>query len=164
MLALVLMMWILEVVDLYVTALLVPLLTVTMGLSDVDDPGSSQGSVRTQALHNVLSVMWSETIMLLLGGFTIASALSKTNLAKLFASYVMQLCKDKVSSVLMGSMLLSTLLSMFISNVAAPVLMYSVLDPVLRTYDATNAISQALVLSVALASNIGGMMSPIASP
>ena len=165
MLALVLMLWILEVVELYVTALLVPILTVTLGL--LDDTVYSVGTdatARTLALKHVLSLMWNETITLLLGGFTIAAALSKTNLAKMFASMVIKGCGDRMAMILLGCMLLSTFLSMFISNVAAPVLMYSVVDPFLRTYDATSPFSQVLVLGIAFASNCGGMISPIASP
>ncbi|KAF8001632.1 hypothetical protein HF325_004133 [Metschnikowia pulcherrima] len=55
-------------------------------------------------------------------------------------------------------------LSMWISNVAAPVLAYSLIQPVLRTLPTDSAFAQALVLGIALASNIGGMASPIASP
>lgn len=55
-------------------------------------------------------------------------------------------------------------LSMWISNVAAPVLTYSLLSPLLDPLDASNQFAQSLVLGIALAANIGGLSSPISSP
>jgi len=54
--------------------------------------------------------------------------------------------------------------SMWISNVAAPVLCLSIIQPLLRNLPSDSNFSKALVLGIALASNIGGAASPIASP
>ncbi|EDK41455.2 hypothetical protein PGUG_05553 [Meyerozyma guilliermondii ATCC 6260] len=61
-------------------------------------------------------------------------------------------------------MSVSLFLAMWISNVAAPVLCYSLIQPVLRTLPTDSPFAQALVLGIALASNMAGMASPIASP
>ncbi|GMG03019.1 unnamed protein product [[Candida] boidinii] len=53
---------------------------------------------------------------------------------------------------------------MWVSNVAAPVLMYSVIQSVLRTLPEGSEFAKALIIGIALASNIAGMSSPIASP
>jgi len=53
---------------------------------------------------------------------------------------------------------------MWISNVAAPVLCFSIIQPILRNLPADSNMSKALILGIALASNIGGAASPIASP
>lgn len=135
MLLLVLCCWIREIVDLHVTALLVVVLTVLLGLVEPEASTDAE-MIRVDTLNMVLSIMWSETVVLLLGGFTIAAALTKTNLTKMFASLVISACGDSVPMVLLGCMMLAAIFSMFISNVAAPLLMYTVLDPVLRTYGA----------------------------
>ena len=108
--------------------------------------------------------MWTPVIMLLLGGFTIAAALSKYHIAKLMATFVLSKAGTKPRTVLITNMFVAMVLSMWISNVAAPVLCFSIIQPLLRNLPADSRFSKALILGIALASNIGGMASPIASP
>lgn len=81
--------------------------------------------------------MFSPVIMLLLGGFTIAAALSKHYIAKAAANNVLSRVK-RPSMILLATMLVSTVSSMWISNVAAPSLVFSLINPILRrqTYEA----------------------------
>lgn len=108
--------------------------------------------------------MWTPVIMLLLGGFTIAAALSKYNIAKMMATFVLSKAGTRPRTVILTNMFVATFLSMWISNVAAPVLCISIISPILRNLPADSNMSKALLLGIALASNIGGMASPIASP
>eukprot|EP00966_Prymnesium_polylepis_P047068 1090354-Prymnesium_polylepis.4 len=61
-------------------------------------------------------------------------------------------------------MQLGLLLSMCISNVTAPILLLSVIQPTLRELPAGSAYARALVLGLAFSCNLGGMLTPIASP
>ncbi|KFX94404.1 hypothetical protein V490_04364 [Pseudogymnoascus sp. VKM F-3557] len=61
-------------------------------------------------------------------------------------------------------MFVAAFASMWISNVAAPVLCFSIIQPMLRNLPSDSNMSKALILGIALASNVGGMLSPIASP
>ena len=108
--------------------------------------------------------MWTPVIMLLLGGFTIAAALSKYNIAKLMATFVLSKAGTKPRTVLLTNMFVAMVASMWISNVAAPVLCFSIIQPLLRNLPSDSRFSKALILGIALASNIGGAASPIASP
>lgn len=108
--------------------------------------------------------MFSPTIMLLLGGFTLAAALSKQNIDKVVATKVLSLAGTKPKYVLLAYMSVACFASMWISNVAAPVLCYSLIQPILRTLPPKSPFSKALILGIALASNIGGLASPISSP
>ena len=72
--------------------------------------------------------MWTPVIMLLLGGFTIAAALSKYNIAKMMATFVLSKAGTKPRTVLLTSMGVATFASMWISNVAAPVLCFSIIQ------------------------------------
>ncbi len=105
-----------------------------------------------------------QVIMLLLGGFAIAAALSKHFIAKQLAIAVISKVGRKPHNVLLANMLVATFASMWISNVAAPVLCFSIVQPILRTLDPSHAFAKSLVMGIALASNLGGMTSPIASP
>lgn len=78
-----------------------------------------------------MQVMFSPVIMLLLGGFAIASALSKHYIAKAAATSIMSRVRQP-SNVVLTSMFIATFFSMWISNVAAPVLCFALLQPILR--------------------------------
>ena len=77
-----------------------------------------------------------QVIMLLLGGFAIAGALSKHFIAKSMATAILSRVSRRPHWVLLANMLVATFLSMFISNVAAPVLCFGLVQPILRTYAA----------------------------
>lgn len=77
-----------------------------------------------------------QVIMLLLGGFAIAGALSKHFIAKSMATAILSRVGRQPHWVLLANMLVATFLSMFISNVAAPVLCFGLVQPILRTYAA----------------------------
>ena len=89
-------------------------------------------------------------ILLLLGGFTIAAALSKHAIAKSLASWVLSQVGQRPGAVLMANMLVATFASMFISNVAAPVLCFSLVQPILRTLDARHCFAKSLVMGMPL--------------
>ena len=66
--------------------------------------------------------------MLLLGGFTIAAALSKYNIAKMMATFTLSKAGTKPRNVLLTCMGVAMFASMWISNVAAPVLCFSIIQ------------------------------------
>jgi di/tricarboxylate transporter len=70
----------------------------------------------------------------------------------------------KPQHVILANMLVATFASMWISNVAAPVLCFSLVQPILRTLPTSHPFCKSLVMGIALASNLGGMTSPISSP
>jgi phosphate transporter len=71
--------------------------------------------------------MFSPTVMLLIGGFTIAAVLSKTRLDVMTASRILNAAGTKPSVVLLVLMCVATFASMWISNVAAPTLCYALI-------------------------------------
>ncbi|KAG0067047.1 low-affinity phosphate transporter [Linnemannia elongata] len=154
--------WATEVFPLFATALLVPLLTVLCKV--MRDPTTKVTLTTTAATKLVFSSMFSPTIMLLLGGFTIASALSKYGIAKAIASTVLSKAGTDPKWVLLANMFVATIASMFISNVAAPVLCFSLIQSILRTLPHKSSFGPCLIMGIALASNVGGMASPISSP
>ncbi|KAL8962555.1 MAG: hypothetical protein Q9183_005140, partial [Haloplaca sp. 2 TL-2023] len=163
LLAFVSLLWATEVIPLFVTSLLVPFLVVILKIVRSDDEPRHRLEP-PEATKYVFASMWTPVIMLLLGGFTIAAALSKYNIAKLMATFVLSKAGTKPRTVLLTNMFVAMVASMWISNVAAPVLCFSIIQPLLRTLPNDSNFSKALILGIALASNIGGAASPIASP
>ena len=76
----------------------------------------------------IFGAMWTPVIMLLLGGFTIAAALSKYNIAKVLATFVLSKAGTRPRNVLLTNMFVSMFASMWISNVASPVLCFSIIQ------------------------------------
>jgi phosphate transporter len=163
MLVFVSLLWATEVIPLFVTSLLVPFLVVVLRIMRSEDKPHHRLAAQ-DATKAVFAAMWTPVIMLLLGGFTIAAALSKYHIAKMMATFVLSKAGTRPRTVLITNMFVGMFLSMWISNVAAPVLCFSIIQPLLRNLPADSHFSKALVLGIALASNIGGAASPIASP
>lgn len=154
-------LWASEALPLFITALLVPLLAVLFKVLK-----NSDGSIMAakDASATIFAAMWSSTLMILLAGFTLSAALAKYDVAKVLASWLLAFAGTKPRNVLLMAMSVVFFLSMWISNVASPVLTYSLMKPLLDQLDASNPFGKALVLCVALAANLGGMASPISSP
>jgi len=163
MLVFVSLLWATEVIPLFVTSLLIPFLTVVLRIMREEDKPHRRLDTKP-ATKVVFASMWTPVIMLLLGGFTIAAALSKYQIAKKLAIFILSKAGTKARTVLITNMFVSLFLSMWISNVAAPVLCFSIIQPMLRNLPADSNMSKALILGIALASNMGGAASPISSP
>ncbi|RDW70597.1 putative plasma membrane phosphate transporter Pho87 [Aspergillus mulundensis] len=163
MLVFVSLLWATEVIPLFVTSLLIPFLVVLLGIMKSDQKPYNRLGPK-EATGVVFSAMWTPVIMLLLGGFTIAAALSKYDIARRMALFVLSKAGTNHRAVLLTNMFVSMFLSMWISNVASPVLCYSIIQPLLRNLSPDSSFAKALVLGIALAANVGGAASPIASP
>lgn len=113
-------------IPLFTTSLLVPFLAVVLQVVRSDVTG--QRLETKAAASYVFAAMWTPVIMLLLGGFTIAAALSKYNIAKIMATFVLSKAGTKPRTVLVTNMFVAMFASMWISNVAAPVLCFSIIQ------------------------------------
>lgn len=116
-----------QVIPLFVTALLVPFLTVVLQVVRQDEKPHRRLDPKT-ATKEVFASMWTPVIMLLLGGFTIAAALSKFHIAKMMATFVLSKAGTRPRTVLVTNMFVAMILSMWISNVASPVLCFSIIQ------------------------------------
>lgn len=154
-------LWATEAIPLFVTSLLIPLCIVILGVLKHPD-GSLMDSLDSS--RYILLTMWSSVILLLLGGFTLAAALSKYHIAKVLSTSILSRAGTNPPTVLFTVMVIAWFALMWVSNVAAPVLCFSLIQPLLRSLPRTSHFSSALILGIALASNIGGMALPIASP
>lgn len=147
----------------FVTSLTIPFLCVVLGVIRADEKPHDRLDAKAATAY-VFAAMWTPVIMLLLGGFTLAAALSKCRIDKRLATLVLSKAGTSPRTVLVANMFVAAFASMLISNVAAPVLCFSIIEPMLRTLPSDSDMSKAVIMGIALASNIGGMLSPIASP
>jgi hypothetical protein len=144
-------LWALEVLPLFVTALLVPFLVVVFRVlreARYDNDKVIVDYYRLtskEAAKKIFSEMFGPVIMLLLGGFSLAAALSKHHIAKSLAGAVLSRAGDKPIWIILTNMFVSTFASMWISNVAAPVLCFSLVFPILRNLPSKSNYAKALV-------------------
>lgn len=175
-------LWATEALPLYASGLLVPFMIVLMRvlkeahsakpvIAVVVDTLDSLSQAKTPkvvgqeaAAQVIIAKMFSDTILLLLGGVSIAAAFTKYGIAKVIACQVIRVAGNSNGLLIFAIMLLTVGLSALISNVAAPVLCYSLLTPLFRGLPTGSSLTKQLILAVSVAANIGGAISPISSP
>jgi len=118
-----------------------------------------------EAAAAVMSASFFDPIIFLfISGFTMAAAMDKHHISARLALLLLQRAGSRPSRILLALMALGVLLSMFLSNVAAAVLLSAVVRPVLRELPEQSSWPKTVLLGIAFSCNLGGMASPIASP
>jgi sodium-dependent dicarboxylate transporter 2/3/5 len=105
-----------------------------------------------------------KVLILFLGGFFIATGAAKFGLDKNLASLMMKPFGKKPSRVLLGIMVITGVLSMWMSNTATCATMMAVVIPIAMHLDADDRFRVALLLGVPFAANLGGIGTPMGSP
>ena len=149
--------WITEAVSISVTALLPLLLFPLLKILPIADVGANYGS---------------PIVFLFFGGFVMALALEKVNLHKRIALNIIRLTGTTPNKVVLGFMIATASLSMWISNTASTVVMLpialSVIGLLINDEDGFTKNDQNFALSVmlgiAFSANAGGIATVIGTP
>ena len=149
--------WITEAISIPATSLLpIVLFPLTGGLS-LSETTASYGH---------------QYIFLFLGGFVLAIAIEKWKLHKRIALTIIMLVGTNVQKIILGFMIATAFLSMWISNTATAVMILPVGMAVIKQlHDNPNTIKnenlifgKALMLAIAYSASIGGMATLIGTP
>jgi solute carrier family 13 (sodium-dependent dicarboxylate transporter), member 2/3/5 len=151
--------WVTEAIPLVATAVLVILLQVLLLSEQAIVPGSEE--VLTSA--SVFAALADPVIVLFLGGFLIADGAAKFGLDRNLAAVLMRPFAGDARRTVLGLMLITALLSMFVSNTATTATMFAVVIPVLVALPPGKA-RTGLALSIPVAANVGGLGTPVGSP
>jgi sodium-dependent dicarboxylate transporter 2/3/5 len=149
--------WVTEAVNIAVTALLVIVLFPIMGVLDV-------GSTTAAFGHKY--------IFLYIGGFMLAIAIEKWNLHKRIALNIISVIGTNLSSIILGFMLATAFLSMWISNTATSVMMLPIGMAIVTQFKSgkgkddpiSDRFGKALMLAIAYSASIGGIGTLIGTP
>lgn len=149
--------WITEAVHIAVTALLPLILFPLLKVMPIGDVGANYGS---------------PIIFLFFGGFVLALALEKVNLHKRIALTIVKLTGTTPNKVILGFMIATAFMSMWISNTASTVVMLPIAISVIKLLiddadgftkgDRNFALS--IMLGIAFSANAGGIATVIGTP
>ena len=113
----------------------------------------------------------SPIIYLFFGGFVLGIALEKHNLHKRIAMNILKKAGSNPRNVVLGSMLATAFLSMWISNTATTVMMLPIGMSIVALFESQQTSSThtrnfgiSLLLGIAYAANLGGMATLIGTP
>lgn len=145
--------WITEAVPIPVTSLLPLVLFPLLGIADVPGTAANYGK---------------EIIFLFLGGFIIALGIERTGLHRRIALGILARVGTSSARLVLGVMLASALLSMWINSTAATLVMLPIALSLLDDEDAPAAARQRLtvplLLGVAYGATTGGLATPVGTP
>lgn len=149
--SLVVFWWITQPIPLYVTALIPIILGPAFGLLPKADIASAYGN---------------QMIFLFLGGFMIALAIEKWKLHELISIRLIRFIGQSPTRILIGFMLSTAFISMWISNTATTLMMLPMALSVIHSLegDGKKRFSLGILLGIAYAANIGGTATIIGTP
>ena len=133
----------------------------TLVVADVSHP---RAAYRPNPYTDFFNTLANPIIILFLGGFMIAAAAVKFSLDKNLTRYLLRPFGDRPLYILFGLMLITAVLSAFMSNTATTAMMMTVIIPMTAQLKAGDVFKSALALSVPVAANIGGIATPIGTP
>lgn len=148
--------WIFEVIPIPVTSLFPLVLFPIFGILDTKSTALFYGK---------------DIIFLFLGGLMLAQGIQESNLHKRIALYIVNIIGSKPSKLILGFMVATAFLSMWISNTASVMLMMpiglSIIEEIKESDVKKKFISKfavALMLGIAYSADIGGMATLVGTP
>jgi sodium-dependent dicarboxylate transporter 2/3/5 len=148
--------WLSEAIPIPATALLPLVLMPLLAVNDISSTASSYAN---------------PLIFLFLGGFLLAAAMQRVGLHRRIAFWIVSVVGTTPDRIVMGFMLATAFLSMWISNTATAIMMFavalSVIDFVDRKTEDDRMVRNfgvALMLSIAYSASIGGVGTLIGTP
>ena len=150
------MFWVFEILPIPITSLLPLILFPLFEIADIKTTAVFYGK---------------DIIFLFLGGFILAEAIQVSNLHKRLALNTVKIIGTNPVQLVLGFMIATAFLSMWISNTAAVMVMMpiaiSVIDKTAETIKEKNLVKKlglSLLLGIAYAADIGGMATLVGTP
>lgn len=106
----------------------------------------------------------SSVIWLMLGGFFLASAMTKTKLDQALFRFTLKISGSNPGNLLMGLMFTTMVASMLMSNTATTAMVIAAIMPLLASLGKESGFAKAMLLGIPIAAATGGMGTIIGTP
>ncbi len=160
--------WITEPIPIYATSMAVILLQVLL-LSDQSIILERLGPLHPEGYTappyvEFYSTLANPIIILFLGGFCLAAAAEKYRLDRNLTRVLLKPFGTRPRMVSLGVMVVTAVLSAFMSNTATTAMMITVAIPIVATVSHDDPFRRLIGLSIPVGANIGGIATPIGTP
>jgi len=106
----------------------------------------------------------SSVIWLMLGGFFLAAAMTKTKLDEAIFRFTIKISGNNPKKLLFGIMFTTMLASTLMSNASITAMMIAAVTPLLKSLEKGSAYSKALLIGIPTAATTGGLATIIGTP
>lgn len=150
--------WITEALPLYITSLGVLFVQILWLLPELQNTGIEARK------EEFLIAFFGDITLLFMGGFVLASLLNKYGLSRIMARRIIKRTGNSPSRILLSIILVSSVLSMWMSNTATAAMMFAIMSPIVVGLPETSKFTKALALAIPFSCNLGGIGTPIGTP
>jgi solute carrier family 13 (sodium-dependent dicarboxylate transporter), member 2/3/5 len=150
-------LWITEIIPPFSVALLImAFLVFALGNGNINS--------KPEKIDEYVNTFSSSVIWLMLGGFFLAAAMTKTKLDQSLFRFTLRTSGNKPGNLLAGLMATTMIASTLMSNTAVTAIVIAAVMPLLNALGKKSGLSRALLLGIPLAATTGGMATIIGSP
>ena len=155
--------WMFETIPIYSTSILVIFFQVILLSTEgfIDYSGSAYSPL---PYTQFIATLADPIIILFLGGFVLADASVKYDFDKNMTRLLLRPFGSQTKFIILGLMLVTAVLSAFMSNTATTAMMITVILPIIARMEPGDPARIAIALSIPFAANIGGIATPIGTP
>lgn len=154
------LLWVTEAIPLFATAALVIFLEVLLVSDRAILPVVAE---EAPAYASFFGALANPVIILFLGGFMLADGAAKYKVDRALSAVLLKPFLSSPRMTIMGIMLITGLMSMFMSNTATTATMFAVMMPVIMSLPEGKA-RTGIALAIPVAANVGGMGTPVGTP
>ena len=155
--------WMFETIPIYSTSILVIFSQVTL-LSAEGFINYSSIDYTPLPYTEFIATLADPIIILFLGGFVLADASVKYDFDKNLTRILLQPFGNRPKYIMLGLMMVTAVLSAFMSNTATTAMMITVILPIVAKMEPGDPARIGIALCVPFAANIGGIATPIGTP
>ncbi|MCJ8146075.1 DASS family sodium-coupled anion symporter [Acinetobacter sp. A3.8] len=154
-------LWLTEALHITITALLIPVLAVALGM-----PSDTGGELSAITTKTALSTFADPIIFLFFGGFALATALHVQKLDRKIAMWIISMSGGNLGIAILAICAVTAILSMWISNTATAAMMLPLALGLLSHFDVEKERKTFvfILLAIAYSASIGGLGSIVGSP
>ncbi|CCW68550.1 unnamed protein product [Phytomonas sp. Hart1] len=153
-------LWVTEAMPSFCVTMLIPLVAVPLELGG----GGATPSPISTSVSRLLGTIFSPSQVLVLGGLVMGKAVSRVKLPMHAADAIHRYTAHRPELYLLAVMAMCCALCALLSNLAVPMLVLEQLQDILWEFVEGGGAPHGVLLGVAFACNLGGMLSPAASP